>query len=269
MTQDSAQKVTFADRYQSVLVPVIFEPWARELVRRAEPRAGETILDVACGTGVVTRELARTGLKYGELTAVDHSAEMLDVAKELGSQKGLSAQWVKADAGALPFKTDQFDLALCQQALQFFPDRRAALSELHRVLKKGGRTAFSVQREISINPMLRAQAEALERNVGPDAGQAVRAICSLFDQNEIRGMFESAGFCDVEIETVSLTLHHPDGRAFAAGAMGGMHTGDKLSGLGKGGIESAIDDFLSGLGDYFDGTAINFPHVSNVISASA
>ena len=65
----------------------------------------------------------------------------------------------------------------------------------------------------------------------------------------------------------SLSLHHPDGRAFAAGAMGGMHTGDKLSNIGETHIDKAIDDFLDGLGEYYDGTALNFPHVSNVISA--
>lgn len=261
------QQVTFADRYQSVLVPVIFEPWAQEIIGRVRPRVGEMVLDLACGTGVVTRELAKTGIEFGGLFAVDHSAEMLGVAKELGTQMRMGAQWVEADAGALPFETDQFDLAICQQALQFFPDRPAALRELHRVLKRGGRAAFCVQKEISVNPMLRAQAEALERNVGPDAGQAVRAICSLFDQNEIRALFENAGFYEVEIETVTLSLHHADGRTFAAGAMGGMHTGDKLTGLNKGSIESAVDDFLSGLGDCFDGTAIRFPHVSHVILA--
>lgn len=269
MSQGSVNLGGFADRYQSVLVPVIFEPWARELIGRAAPRNGEHIFDLACGTGVVTREIVNSGVSPGSLTAVDYNADMLNVARELAAQSGLVAEWVEADAAQLPFEDDRFDLAFCQQALQFFPDRPAALCDLHRVMAKGGRVFFCVQRDLSENPLLKSQAAALEKHVGPKAGAAVRAICSLPDETEIRALFEDAGFHDVEIETVSLTLHHPDGRAFATGAMGGMHTGDKLSDLSNERIEAAIDDFLTGLGAYIDGTALRFPHVSNVISARA
>lgn len=258
---------TFADRYQSVLVPVIFEPWARELIRRAEPQAGEHILDLACGTGIVTRQVAKLASNPGSLTGVDHSGEMLAVARSLAAEAGLNAVWIEAEAGELPFDENQFDLAFCQQALQFFPDRLAALSELRRVLKPGGRVACCVQQGLEVNPMLKAQAAALDAHVGETAGDAVRAICGLPDGDEIRRLFEDAGFQNVEVQSTTLTLHHPDARAFAEGAMGGMHTGDKLSGLADGTVESAVEAFLVGLGDCLDGTAMRFPHVSNVIIA--
>lgn len=259
----------FAERYQSVLVPVIFEPWAQELVRRAAPRDGEHILDLACGTGVITREVANSGISPGSMTAVDHNAEMLDVARELASQAGLEAEWLQADAAHLPFEDARFDVALCQQALQFFSDRPTALRELRRVLRRGGRVAFCVQRELSINPLLLSQAAALDKHVGPEAAAAVRAICGLPNSEELRDLFEDAGFSHVEIETVSLSLHHSDAYAFAAGAMGGMHTGDKLSDLSEDRIAAAIDEFLTGLGECFNGKALSFPHVSNVIAARA
>jgi len=267
MSAGSSKPSNFAERYQSVLVPVIFEHWAKELIRRAAPQDGEHILDLACGTGVVTRQIANSGILPASLTGADHNSEMLDVARELAKQDGLDAKWVEADAGRLPFEDNQFDLAFCQQALQFFPDQPGALRELRRVLKKGARVTFCVQRELSINPLLNSQASTLDKHVGPDAGAAVRAICSLSDAEKIRSLFEDAGFHDINIETVNLTLRHPDGRAFAAGAMGGMHTGDKMSKLAQAGIEEAIDDFLTGLGECFDGVALRFPHVSNVISA--
>lgn len=269
MNKNSVNPDTFAKRYQSVLVPVIFEPWARELIRRAAPQDGERILDLACGTGVVTREIVNSGIRPDSLVAVDHNADMLAVARELSIQTGLDVEWVETDVGNLPFDDDHFDLAFCQQALQFFPDRPAALRELHRVMKTGGRVAFCVQRELSVNPLLQSQAAALDKHVGPDAGAAVRAICSLPDATEIRGLFEAAGFRDVETESVCLTLSHSDGRAFASGAMGGMHTGDKLSDLAEADIGRAIDDFLSEIGEFFDGVALCFPHVSNLISARA
>ncbi len=91
---------TFADRYQSILVPVIFEPWAKELIRRAEPQPDEHVLDLACGTGVVTREVAASVPAAASLSAVDHSSEMLDVARLLAKEGGLDVEWIEADAAA-------------------------------------------------------------------------------------------------------------------------------------------------------------------------
>ena len=260
---------TFADRYQSVLVPVIFEPWAREMIQRANPQAGEHVLDLACGTGVVTRQVAKLARGQASLVGVDHSDEMLDVARELGAEAGLDAEWFEADVCELPFDENQFDLAFCQQALQFFPDRPKAILELRRVLKPGGRVVCCVQQELDVNPMLKAQAAALDAHVSEKAGDAVRAICGLPDGDELRRLFEDAGFQNVEVMSTTLILQHPDARAFAEGAMGGMHTGDKLSGLAEGAIERAVEAFLSGLGDYLDGAAMRFPHTSNVITTRA
>lgn len=260
---------TFADRYQSILVPVIFEPWARELIQRACPKPGDNILDLACGTGVVTRAVAKQVNEPGSLVGVDHSGEMLAVARALAEEEGLVADWVQADAGALPFEDDRFDVAFCQQALQFLPDRPAALRELRRVVRPGGRVACCVQQELDVNPMLKAQAAALDAHVGRDAGDAVRAICSLPDGSEIGRLFQDAGFDSVDVRSTTLSLYHPDAREFARGAMGGMHTGDKLSGLGQDAVESTVEAFIEGLGEHLDGAAMRVPHTSNVVTARA
>lgn len=259
----------FADRYERVLVPVIFRPWAQEMIRRAPPRDGDHILDLACGTGAVTREIISSGILPASLTGVDHNPDILEVARQRASEVGIEADWIHASAEALPFDDDRFDRVYCQQAFQFFPDRPAALKELRRVLKPGAEAAFCVQRDISLNPLLKAQAAALEKNVGAEAGAAVRAICGLPDGDEIHDLFIDAGFGNVRVESVTLTLHHPDGRAFAEGAMGGMHTGDKLSQSTQSNRERTVSDFLDGLEGCFDGTAIRFPHVSNVVTATA
>jgi len=265
----AASPTAFADRYESVMVPVIFQPWARELIRRVPPRGGDRVLDLGCGTGAVTREVALCDPPPGSLTGADHSAGMLQTARARAERAGIAAEWIEADAAVLPFADDSFDLAYCQQALQFFPDRPAALRELRRVLVPGGRTAFCISRDISENPLLHAQAEALEAHVGAEAGAAVRAICGLPDAEQTRALFKGAGFEAVEVTTVSLTLHHPDGRAYAAGAMGGMHTGDKLASLSDAARERCFEAFLSGMAGYRDGPGIRFPHVSNVVTARA
>ncbi len=260
---------SFADRYQTVLVPVIFEPWARESIRRAKPKAGEQILDLACGTGVVSRQLAGIPQSQLSIIGVDHSDQMLGVARSVAKKEGLEIEWIEADAADLPFSDGIFDLAFCQQALQFFPDRAAALQELHRVLKPGGRAVFCVQRELAVNPMLRAQAAAFDSISGGLAGEAVRAICGLSNAEEIRNLFEGAGFSEVQIESVTLSLYHPNARAFAEGAMGGMHTGDKLAGLATTSVRDLVDLFLHELGDCLEGDAMRFPHTSHVVMATA
>lgn len=257
----------FAERYETTLVPVIFTPWARELIRRARPQDGEHILDLACGTGAVSCEILRSGLRPGSLAGADISAGMLSVARRNIAAAGWTPELAEGDAANLPFAEDRFDVAFCQQALQFFPDRVAALTELRRVLKPGGRVAFCVQRELEANPMLRAQAAALDAHVGRAAGDAVRAICGLPSASDIEAAFAAAGFSEIAVESVSLALGHPDGRAFATGAMGGMHTGDKLSTSDELQREKCVDSFLGGLGDLYDGEAIRFPHVSHVITA--
>lgn len=260
---------SFAERYDAVMVPVIFRPWAQELMRRLPPWDGARILDLACGTGAVTREVATSGAAPGRLTGADHSAGMLEAARAAAERQGIEAEWVQADAAALPFGDDAFDLAYCQQALQFFPDRIAALHELRRVLVAEGAAVFCVSTGLSENPLLAAQAEALDRFVGHAAGDAVRAIGSLTDPNVLRSEFGHAGFGDVTVEKVTLTLHHPDGRAYAAGAMGGMHTGDKLARLSDADRAACFDTFMELLGDCVEGTAIRFPHTSHVVVARA
>ncbi len=267
--QTTGTQNTFAQRYDEIMVPVIFQPWARELLRREPPRQGDRILDLACGTGAVTREIASLCARPGRLAGVDMSPGMLAVASRKAEDEGIRAEWFEADAGTLPFEDDQFDLAYCQQALQFFPDRVGALKELRRVLASGARVAFCVSRQLSENPLLQAQSAALEKHVGPEAAAAVRAICQLSEPAEIHTIFEAAGFQAIALETVSLMLHHPDGRAYAAGAMGGMHTGDKLSRLSDAERDQCFNDFLDYLGACFDGKAIRFPHVSNVVTARA
>lgn len=260
---------TFAERYDVVMVPVIFQPWARELIRRCPPADGDRVLDLACGTGAVTREVAASGITPGSLTGADLTAGMLEVARARARAAGIEARWVEADAADLPFADASFDIAYCQQALQFFPDRVAVLTELRRVLADGASVAFCVSTGLSENPLLASQAAALEKHVGADAGAAVRAICSLPDPDEIRAGFRQAGFSAIAVAKVALTLFHPDGRAYAAGAMGGMHTGDKLGALPDAAREACYDDFLAGLGGCFDGKAIRFPHVSHVVTAIA
>ena len=135
----AGQMPEFYDRF---LVPVMFEPFAQDLARRLQGMPSGHILELATGTGIVTRSLARTLPATVAITATDLNPAMLSQAK---SHAGLErVQWQEADALSLPFAEQQFECILCQFGVMFFPDKVAAFREALRVLKPGGRFLFSV-----------------------------------------------------------------------------------------------------------------------------
>src|SRR6266496_1757197 len=114
--------------YERYLVPAITSLWAADLIERAEPRVGDRILDVACGTGIVAR-LAATRIGTGEVVGIDLNPGMLGVARSVSLQAGLRIEWREGNVLAMPFGAATFDIVFCQLGLQFFPDRLAALGE--------------------------------------------------------------------------------------------------------------------------------------------
>ncbi|HSO54831.1 MAG TPA: methyltransferase domain-containing protein, partial [Actinomycetes bacterium] len=144
--------------YEAHLVPAIFAAWAPRLLGSANPAVGERVLDVACGTGVVARLAAERVGPGGRVAGLDLNPGMLAVARGLPPMPGAPITWQEANAVALPFPEATFDVVLCQQGLQFFPDRPAALREMHRVLAPGGRLALSVYSAIAHNPATQALA---------------------------------------------------------------------------------------------------------------
>src|SRR5678815_3161223 len=141
---EQAQKLPdFADIFERVLVPAIFDRYARDLVERARPFGpSDRILDLGCGTGIVARVLRERLGGAARLTGVDVNAGMLAVARELAPD----IDWVEASADALPFPDRSFEGVLAQQVLQFVPDRAAAAREIRRVLVPGGRVIASTWR---------------------------------------------------------------------------------------------------------------------------
>lgn len=133
---------TIAERYEEFLVPVIFVPWARNLLARAALIPDMKLLDLACGTGIVARMASASGVTA---TGGDINAAMLAVAEKHAD--GAKLSFCHADAQALPFDDQSFDAVICQQGLQFFPDRRASAMECLRVLKPGGRAIFALHEE--------------------------------------------------------------------------------------------------------------------------
>lgn len=158
--------------FERYLVPAITAKWAEDLLDRAQPREGEAVLDIACGTGIVAR-LAAKRIGRGLVNGLDLNAGMLAVARRAPTE-GAAINWIEGSALDLPFPADSFDVVFCQQGLQFFPDQRKALGEICRVLNSGGRAALSVYSRIERTPGANAFVLALDDVVGTDASRIKR-----------------------------------------------------------------------------------------------
>jgi ubiquinone/menaquinone biosynthesis C-methylase UbiE len=193
--------------YQRYLVPAITSKWAEDLVGRAQPRAGEGVLDIACGTGVVAR-LAAKRLARGRVVGLDLNSSMLAVARTL-PHEGVPIEWIEGSALDLPFPAGGFDLVLCQLGLQFFPDQCRALLEMRRVLSPSGRVALSVYSPIERTPGANAFVLALDRVLGPNASRIKRGEHSFDAPDQLQALLIDAGFTGVEVQTVVQQLAFP------------------------------------------------------------
>jgi ubiquinone/menaquinone biosynthesis C-methylase UbiE len=193
--------------YQRYLVPAITSLWAADLLDRAQPKAGEAVLDVACGTGVVAR-LAAERIATGRVVGLDFNSGMLAVARSL-PRTGASIEWLGGSALSLPFADTSFDLVLCQLGLQFFPDRPLALREMRRVLVPSGRVALSVYSAIERTPAAHAFARALDNCLGPNASSIKRAEHIFPEASEVRGLMSREGFEQVKVSTIAKRITFP------------------------------------------------------------
>jgi ubiquinone/menaquinone biosynthesis C-methylase UbiE len=196
-----------AELFQRYLVPTITSKWAEDLVRRAQLRTGEQVLDVACGTGVVAR-LAAMKVRPGQVTGLDLNAGMLAVARSLPND-GAPIDWTEGSALDMPFPSGHFDVVLCQQGLQFFPNQPRALRELHRVLREGGRVALSVYSPIERTPGANAFVQALDQMLGPEASRIKRGEHSFATPGQLERLLRDAGFGAVVVSTVEQTIAFP------------------------------------------------------------
>jgi ubiquinone/menaquinone biosynthesis C-methylase UbiE len=199
---------TFTEIYERVLVGPLFRPFAEQLVARVAPTRGDSVIDVACGTGIVAR-VARERLgPEARIVGVDVAPAMLAVARTVDP----TIDWREGNAISLPVSaTEQFTVLTCHQGLQFMPDKPAAIREMRRVLAPGGRVAIATWRSLEDIPgMLELNAVA-ERHVG----RIVDSRHSFGDANALNNLLVDAGFSDVSVGTLAHDVQFADGALFA------------------------------------------------------
>lgn len=201
-----------AETYEAQFVPALFGEWAPLLVDFAEITPGATVLDVACGTGVVTRTIADRLGGTGSVIGLDLNEAMLTVARRVRPD----IEWKQGDAAALPFPDESFDVVTCQMALMFFPDRAQALREMGRVAREGGTVAIVVPASLDAQPVWGPFVEAAARHAGPEAVSLLSTYWSCGDLDELKELFAAAGLHVTTTETRLGTAKFPSIDALVA-----------------------------------------------------
>lgn len=201
-SQALQSQIDGAEAYERLMVPALFAPWAPKVCRLAQLVPGDSVLDLACGTGVLAREAVRH-VGPGRVGGVDRNPGMLEVARRLAPE----VEWHQASAESLPFPDDSFDAVVSQFGLMFFADRQAALQETLRVLKPGGRFVFAVWDDLAANPAYAAEVAVVRSIAGDRAADPIEAPFQLGDADRLRAIFHDAG-----MSTVNVTTERDSGR---------------------------------------------------------
>jgi SAM-dependent methyltransferase len=192
--------------YDEILVPRIFDPWGTVLLDEVGLSPGQAVLDVACGPGTMARLAAQRLGASGQVTACDLSPGMLELAaakKPLDGAAPITYQQCPADD--LPLPDEAFDVVLCQQGLQFFPDKTGALAEMRRALKPGGRAGVAVWCGIEECPFWDALASAVGQVLGKETEIGFRSgPWGLPEADELQRLVDAAGFTDVDVRRHAL-----------------------------------------------------------------
>lgn len=252
--------------YEAQLVPRIFRPWAQRLTEAARLMAGERVIDIACGTGIVARAaLGRVG-PGGTVVGVDINPAMLELARELANG---SIRYVESNAQSLPFDDAEFDVAFCQQGLQFFGDRLAALKEVHRVTTPRGRAVFAVWRGPEHHAtMLDLDQKVMGRYLAPEVTEGSNAPFALGDIAELRRLFHRAGFTDVHIRSYVTEIRFPSAREMLNGLTGAhAPVAGAIAELSEEDRESLYDDVEKAFTTYSDDDGVMFPMTGALVVA--
>jgi SAM-dependent methyltransferase len=239
------------ENYYRYMVPVLFRPFADSMAARIGSVEPKSVLELACGTGAVTRSLAASLPAHVRIAATDFSPDMLAWARK-SLEGARSIEWQVADACALPFEDGSFDVIACQFGAMFFPDKAVAMAEALRTLSPGGHFLFSTWGGLAANPLFRTVEETLTALLPDEEPPFMPTPLSMSDPNEIRGLAKSAGFRSVDVFEESHTIgpHDPDSLAsgFAFGTPLGLYLGGQGHDLNR--VKSAIAaGFRTRLGD--------------------
>jgi len=255
--------------YERELVPAVFGPWAPVLIDLAQPKPGERVVDIACGTGIVARLAATKVGPTGLVAGIDLNPGMLAVARSIEPRDDAARlQFHEASADRLPFSDASFDIAYCQLGLQFFADRPASLREMRRVVSSNGRLALIVWREITESPGFESLAEILAQNIGPAAAAIMRAPFQLANADELSRLVAAADFRNVSVQRKVGAVEFPSVDRFVSSYIAGSPLAGHVSQASEDARKRLIADAKLALEKYVGGRGLSFPIAANLLKAT-
>lgn len=213
-----------AEVYEEFFVPALFEEWTNRVVDAAGIQPGHKVLDVACGTGVLARTVANRVGPAGSVVGLDVNKGMLAVAARIAPE----IEWRQGQAETLPFDDASFDAVVSQFGLMFFENRQAAIQEMVRVLRPGGRLAVAVWDSLDNTPGYAAMVKLLQRLFGDKVANGLRAPYILGNTQQLQALFGQAELPNVEITTLEGTARFPSIEAWVYTDIKGWVLADML-----------------------------------------
>jgi SAM-dependent methyltransferase len=189
-----------ADVYESQKVTAVFRPLALASIKAIAIDNNDRVIDIACGTGIVSRVLEEEYPALSRIVGVDLNQGMIGKAQSLTRNTGSRIEWHQSDVSEMPFADLSFSLAICQQGLQYFPDKLLALTEIRRVLSSSGKLVITVWSGAS--PLFLAIAAALETHVNAEVARQSLTPFNFNDRGVIEALVGDAGFNQITVETL-------------------------------------------------------------------
>jgi ubiquinone/menaquinone biosynthesis C-methylase UbiE len=254
-----------AELYERCPGRYILGPWAPLLVDAAHLAPGERVLDVACGTGVVTRVAAKRVGPTGRVVGVDLNAGMIAVARSLAPPVGAPIEWLERSALDLRLEDASFDAVLCQQGLQFFPDKAVAMKEMRRVLDRGGHLALSVWTSSGL--YTDAVGDALARLVGNETAVRFKASRQVPAAEDLRYLAMEAGFSAVDVRVSRIDVHLPRLDKFVLDHLAATPVASAIAAADPETRKKVGASVMEQLRRYIDGDGVTYPEETHVLTA--
>lgn len=253
--------------YDRHLGPVMFEHYAKDLARRVGTRADGAVLEIACGTGILTQQLRAFVPAGTRIMATDLSEPMLAYASAKLAELQ-EVEWRPADAAALPFPSASFGAVVCQFGLMFVPDKKAAFREARRALCADGLLAFNVMDSLEKNPYTRIAHEVISGFFPKDPPKFFAITAVLHDTETIRMLCSEHGFVDIQVERVQQEAFSASAKSFATGLIMGSPAGELIRERG-GAPEPVIEAVAAGLARLGGESPCRLPMQALVVTARA
>ena len=219
-TENVAFVGSIPENYDRYLGPVLFEPYAKDLAERIRVPAVGSLLEVACGTGIVTRRLRDRLPPSVKIVATDLNEAMMTFAtQKFRSDENI--EWKPADALDLPFGDGSFDAVVCQFGLMFFPDKQRGVSEAYRVLKPDGQYTFSVWDAIERIDLAKATETVIKQFFPENPPDFYDIPFSFHEQDKLQSVLMTAGFREITIDVVPFPCVSASARDAAHGLIHG------------------------------------------------